>query len=196
MQRIRLTYSKGQEQKYIGHLDMVRLWERALRRTDLPVAYSEGFNPRQQLGFGPPLSLGITSDHELIDIYFVIWVNPEAVKEELNKALPKGIKIFEAKNIFLNLASITAAIKTAEYEAEFDGDVKSKIDEILGSKEIFVKRKEKQVNIRPMIKEILAENGKLTIKVQCDNFGTMKAGEIQNLFEGKIRNIKRTALLQ
>ena len=118
MQRIRITYSKGKATngnylanaemiKFIGHLDMVRLWERALRRTDLPVAYSAGFNPRQKLSFGPPLPLGIVSECEMIDIFFEKWITPENVKEELNKTLPPGIEIIEAKNIFSEMDSVT-----------------------------------------------------------------------------------------
>ena len=194
MQRVRLAYSKGEELKFIGHLDMVRLWERALRRTDLPAEYTQGFNPRQHLGFGPPLSLGIASDHELLDIYFETWANPDAVMAELNRVLPDGIRIIEAKNIYSGIASITASITTAQYEADFEGNIQEKIKTILDLNEIMVKRKDKQVNIRPMIKDVRIENGKLLIKVQCDNFGTLKAGEILGLFDGRIKHLKRVKL--
>jgi len=181
LQRIRIKYKK--ELKFIGHLDMVRLWERTLRRTDLPAAYSEGFNPRQKLSFGPPLPLGFTSECELLDIYLEKWMNPEQVKERLAGVLPPGIEIIEAGNIFLARASLTAEIRTAVYSTAVSQDMRSRISEILDSKEIVVKRKEKDVNIRPMIKE-LAQNGNiLSIAVQCDNFGTLKASEMIGLFK-------------
>ena len=106
MQRVRIKYKK--ELPYIGHLDVVRLWERAIRRTNLPAAYSEGFNPRQKLSFGPPLPLGFSSECEYLDIYLERWTNPLVVKERLNDILPPGIEITEAVNVFLAKASLTA----------------------------------------------------------------------------------------
>lgn len=180
MQRIRIKYKK--ELKFIGHLDMVRLWERALRRTDLPSAYSEGFNPRQKLSFGPPLPLGFTSDCEYLDIYLERWTNPLAVKDQLNDVLPPGIEITEAVNVFLAKASLTAEIRTAAYTTKALGDLNSRIKDILGSKEIVVKRKDKELNIRPMIREIAQNGDTLAVAVQCDNFGSLKAQELIGLF--------------
>ena len=180
MQRIRIKYKK--DLPFIGHLDMVRLWERALRRTDLACAYSEGFNPRQKMSFGPPLPLGFTSECEFLDIYFERWMNPEAVKDALNKTLPRGIEIIEAKNVFSARASLTAEIKTAVYSTVTSQDLSGKIYEILDSKEIIVKRKEKDINIRPMIKDLRQTGNNIFIAVQCDNFGTLKGSEIRGLF--------------
>ncbi|MCX5749470.1 MAG: TIGR03936 family radical SAM-associated protein [Candidatus Saganbacteria bacterium] len=195
MQRIRIKYKKGDELKFIGHLDLVRLWERALRRTDLPLAYSEGFNPRQKMSFGPPLSLGITSECEFIDIYFERWNSPETVKEELNRTLPKGVEITEARNIFSGTTALTAQITTAKYQATSPDDIQKRIDEITASREIIVKRKDKDVNIRPMIKTLSFVDGKLDITVQCSNTGSVKASEIFGLFpDAKIEGMKRTAL--
>lgn len=180
MQRIRIKYKK--DLPFIGHLDMVRLWERALRRTELPAAYSEGFNPRQKLSFGPPLPLGFTSDCEYLDIYLDRWTNPLVVKDLLNKALPTGIEIKETANVFLAKASLTAEIRTAAYTTKAVGDLSGRIKEILGSKEIVVKRKDKELNIRPMIREIAQNGDILALAVQCDNFGSMKAQELRDLF--------------
>lgn len=193
MQRIRVKYKK--ELKFIGHLDMVRLWERALRRTDLPAAYSEGYNPRQKLAFGPPLPLGFTSDCEYLDIYLERWSNPSVVKELLNDVLPAGIEITEAVNVFLAKASLTAEIRTAAYTTKALGDLSGRIKEILGSKEIIVKRKDKELNIRPMIREIAQNGDVLAMAVQCDNFGSMKAQELRDLFaDAADPSFKRIAL--
>jgi radical SAM-linked protein len=174
----------------------VRLWERAIRRGDIPVAYTEGFNPRQKLSFGPPLSLGLTSECELIDLYLEKWSNPDGVAEELNKTLPAGINILEARNIFSDLPAITATITTAEYTADFEGDIKNKIAEILNSKEIIAERKNKTLNIRPMIKDLTVENGKIKIMSQCDSYGALKGSEIHELLKGySITNIRRIKLL-
>lgn len=183
MQRVRIKYKK--ELPYIGHLDVVRLWERAIRRTDLPAAYSEGFNPRQKLSFGPPLPLGFSSECEYLDIYLERWTNPLVVKERLNDILPPGIEITEAVNVFLAKASLTAEIRTAAYTTKALGDLKERIKEILASREITARRKDKELNIRPMIREIAQNGDTLAIAVQCDNFGSLKAQELIGLFGEK-----------
>jgi len=165
---------------------MVRLWERALRRTELPAAYSEGFNPRQKLSFGPPLSLGFTSECELLDIYLERWTNPQVLKEALEKVLPAGIEIVETGNIFLARASLTGEIKTAAYTTNAFGDLKDRIKEILSSAAIMTLRKDKEFNIRPMIKEIAQNGDTLALAVQCDNFGSLKAQEMIGLFKNAV----------
>ena len=68
IQRLRVKFGRGRKLKYISHLDLMRLWERGLRRAGVPVAYSEGFNPRPRLSFASPLAVGTTSESELLDI--------------------------------------------------------------------------------------------------------------------------------
>ena len=194
MHRIRIKYKKSLI--FIGHLDMVRLWERAIRRADIPVVYSQGFNPRQKLSFGPPLSLGIASDCEFLDIYLDKWLGPEFVKEDLTKTLPEGIEIIDSTNVFPGMESLSSFIKTAVYEIRTDGDMSKRIGEILASTEILVERKEKKLNIRPMIKQLSQDGKIITIAVQCDNYGSIKAQEIKALFpQISSMDLRRTHLL-
>ncbi|MEK7376032.1 MAG: TIGR03936 family radical SAM-associated protein [Candidatus Margulisiibacteriota bacterium] len=194
MHRIRIKYNKSLI--FIGHLDMVRLWERAIRRADIPVSYSQGFNPRQKLSFGPPLSLGIASDCEFLDIYLDKWLGPDFVKEDLTKTLPEGIKIIDATNVFPGMESLSSFIKTAVYEIKTNEDASERIKEILALTEIQAERKEKKINIRPMIKCLSQDGGIVTIAVQCDNYGSIKAQEIKALFpQISSIDLKRTQLL-
>jgi len=197
LQRIRIKYKKGAELRFIGHLDLVRLWERAIRRTELPIAYTEGFNVRQRLSFGPPLSLGLTSECEYIDLHFERWTSPETAAKELCRALPKGIDISEVKGLFSAIPSIADAVKSAVYQAEAD-DAEAALEEIktiLASKEIIVQRKDKKKDIRPMIKELAVKDGKVSIMVECSNSGSLKAGEIRGLFKRTaLKDLKRVLL--
>jgi radical SAM-linked protein len=68
MQRLRLKFGRGEDLKFLSHLDLMRLWERALRRAGLPLAYSEGFTPHPQIALAAPLLVGVTSDAELMDV--------------------------------------------------------------------------------------------------------------------------------
>jgi radical SAM-linked protein len=194
LHRIRIKYKKSLI--FTGHLDMVRLWERAIRRADIPVVYSQGFNPRQKLSFGPPLSLGIASDSEFLDIYLDKWLGPDFVKEDLTKTLPDGIEIIDATNVFPGMESLSSFIKTAVYEIKTNEDCSAIIKEILGSTEILAERKDKKLNIRPMIKALSQAEGIITVAVQCNNNGSIKAQEIKGLFPqiGGM-NLRRTQLL-
>ena len=66
MHRLRLKFSRGEKLKYLSHLDLMRLWERALRRAGLPAAYSEGFSPHPRISLASPLAVGVTSRAELM----------------------------------------------------------------------------------------------------------------------------------
>ncbi|UCG84296.1 MAG: DUF2344 domain-containing protein, partial [Dehalococcoidia bacterium] len=69
MQRLRVTFSRSDSLKFISHLDMMRLWQRALRRADIPLAYSQGFSPHPRLSLAAPLAIGVTSSAELMDVF-------------------------------------------------------------------------------------------------------------------------------
>ncbi|KPK23033.1 MAG: hypothetical protein AMJ70_04475, partial [Dehalococcoidia bacterium SG8_51_3] len=68
MQRLRIKYCRGEELKYISHLDIMRLWQRALNRAGISLAYSEGFHPHPKISLAAPLAIGVTSEAELMDV--------------------------------------------------------------------------------------------------------------------------------
>lgn len=90
---IKITYTKGDEVKFISHLDLIRVFERAIRRANLPIAYSQGFNPRMKISYGQALKVGQTSNSEEAKLTFEKEIAPEEVVDRLNAVLPKGIKL-------------------------------------------------------------------------------------------------------
>jgi radical SAM-linked protein len=96
MQKIKVIYKKGEEVKYIGHRDLMRTFQRAIRRADLPVAYSQGFNPHMKISWGNALKVGATSDQEEAVLELAQWVKPDEVKTRLNSVLPKGLAILDS----------------------------------------------------------------------------------------------------
>ena len=160
-QKIRIKFSKGEEVKYISHLDMVRAFIRAMRRARLPVAFSEGFVPREKISFSHPLPLGLTSKSEYADIEFSNFINPGELKERLNKELPPGLRIEEAEIVSLKSKSLMATFDCAEYEVKLSdlrcqiADIRERISKFLKQKEIIIKRKTKkgirEIDIRPLI---------------------------------------------
>lgn len=112
MYGIRVRFARGEETKYISHLDIVKAFERTLRRSGLPAAYTQGFNPHPQMVFGLPLPVGVTSEAEYADFEMERRTDPEEFTRALNFFLPVGLRITGAgekrtkKNI---MASITMA---------------------------------------------------------------------------------------
>ena len=93
MQRLRIRFCRGEEIKFISHLDIMRLWQRALNRAGMPLAYSEGFNPHPRMSLAAPLALGVTSEAEFMDIVLAEWASPHSFTAAVSRQLPPGIKI-------------------------------------------------------------------------------------------------------
>jgi radical SAM-linked protein len=96
VQRIQIKYTKGEAIKFISHRDLMRVFQRAIRRAGLPIAYSQGFNPHMKISWGQALKLGKTSAGEEATLQFEGWVKPQDLIQRLNQTLPQGIEILEA----------------------------------------------------------------------------------------------------
>jgi radical SAM-linked protein len=92
-QRLRLWFRVEGDKRYLSHHDMIRLWERALRRAELPLRMSQGFNPRPKMSLSEPRSVGIASEAELLEFELADWVNPEAVLGRLSREVPASVTI-------------------------------------------------------------------------------------------------------
>src|SRR5579884_25617 len=114
-QRLRITFTRGEPLRFISHLDLMRFWERALRRAGLVVAYSEGFSPHPQIHLGAPLPLGTTGGAELLDVFLAEPVAPEEFLRRMQPQLPPGVAIDDAREIPLTLPSLQSQLRAAEY---------------------------------------------------------------------------------
>lgn len=93
--KVSIKFAKKQDMRFISHLDLQRLFSRALRRAGLPVALSAGFSPRPKISFKRALALGQESDDEEVHIVFKERIEPEVFKDMLQRQLPDGIEIRE-----------------------------------------------------------------------------------------------------
>lgn len=118
MQRLRIRFSRGEELKYISHLDIIRLWERALRRAGVALAHSEGFSPRPRISLAAPLSVGMTSDAELMDVVVAQPVSPHWFMDAVNRQLPPGMRVLEVHPIAPGIPSLQSQVRFALYEVE------------------------------------------------------------------------------
>lgn len=115
MQRLRVTFGKGEQVKYITHLDLIRLWERAFRRAGLPLLYSQGFTPHPKIAIAAPLAVGVTSEGELMDVELERRVNTVYCLKRLIPQLPPGIEILGIQEVSPRLPSLQSTVRFAEY---------------------------------------------------------------------------------
>lgn len=114
--RIRFEFSKDQEARFISHLDMIRVFERSVRRAGLPLTYSQGFNPHPKIAFGPALAIGTASDREYVDISFDNQIKVEEAVAGLGNRLPAGFGILRGTEVPQGAESLNALINRARYE--------------------------------------------------------------------------------
>jgi len=114
----RITFGKHGVLRFVGHLDVARVFDRAVRRARLPVAYSEGFNPRAKLSFGPPLPVGAEGDAELCILELAKPLQADEIRRRLGEQLPKGLAITHVETGRRGRRSPLADMERACYEAE------------------------------------------------------------------------------
>ena len=169
---VRMSFEKTGMAKFISHLDTVRLITRSMKRANVPIWFTEGFNPHAFLTFAMPLSLGFESLCETVDFRLIEEVDLEELATRLNNALPVDVTV---KEIYVYETSPND-IRWAEYKIIFNNPDKTLLEtaeKILSSDEIIVEKKAKQgrkkvakeVNIKEHIKsfELSKDNGKLIL---------------------------------
>ncbi len=116
VQRLRLRFGKLGSMTLISHLDLLRLWERAIRRAQLPIAFSGGFHPSPRISPASALPLGMASEGEIIDLEFYQAVAPETVLEQLRQQLPSELPLYDCEVVPLSAPSASQALVAATYE--------------------------------------------------------------------------------
>ena len=98
--KLEVTFCKKGVLRYISHLDVLRLFQRSLRRAELPVSLSEGYTPHYRISFGDALRLGVESEGERAVFTMAAWIEPEEFKLKINEKLPEGIRVIECRRKF------------------------------------------------------------------------------------------------
>ncbi len=154
--RIRVMYTKGPSLRFTGHLDLQRLWERLLRRSRLPVRYSEGYHPRARLNLASALPLGFISEAELLDFWMDMPLPSAEIQEKLTKVAPPGLDIKTVQTVDLSEDALQTQMHASDYEVIFFDhqdfeELKEKIQTVLGQEEIIRRRRKKTYDLRPLI---------------------------------------------
>jgi len=142
VQRIRITYARGDQAREMSHLETMRALEQAMRSAGLPLAYAEGRRPTPQISIALPLAVGATSDGELADVYLSERVAPADVLSALAAQLPAGLKALAAEEVGLAAPALQTQVRWAEYEVDVPGgqrsaaEVRRAISELLGARSL------------------------------------------------------------
>ena len=165
---VRLRYQKGEEVRFLSHLDMIRELERNFRRAGVPVLYTEGYSPHPKVSASPPLPLGWTSANEWIDVELAgDWPESrlDGLLNDLNTKAARGIRFLEAAAMPPKTVSLTVGIATSTYVARFPsppfetslGELTERAGEFMARDAVSITRRGKKrssdIDIRPMVRE-------------------------------------------
>jgi len=167
MHKIRLRFSKSGNLKFIGHLDLLKVFQQTIRRTGLPASYSQGFNPHLLLSFALPLPLGMDSLNDYADLILEEEKPNDEIVKTLNDNAPSGLFIKDAYDVKTKAASI---VSIADYKLQVDV-AEEKIKKIIDSSEIVIPKKTKSgikdTNIRPDILNIENKNETILMRLSA-----------------------------
>jgi radical SAM-linked protein len=206
-------YRKGEPLRWIGHLDLKRTLERALRRARLPLELTQGHNPHPKMSFGPPLPLGATGEAEVFSLHLTEPLTAEALIERLRAQLPAGFDTtdvwtvpgYKKRETFgdINIADYRVVVATELSLAE----IHARVRDLLAREEIIVERggerPERAVDLRPMILTLWAESRgedevELIMKLRTGSHGGARPQEVVTLLgldpSDRATRICRTAL--
>jgi len=210
MQRIRIRFSRGEELKFISHLDIMRLWQRALHRAGIPLAYTEGFSPHPRISLAAPLAVGVTGQSELMDVFCSKWVSPHSFTTAVSQQLPPGIEISQVHMVAPTLPSMQSQVSHTEYEVEAETDkdqaaIKAALASLLSLEELPWHHQRdtgtRNYDLRALIDDLWLvgwRRGHCTVgmKLRCDSSGSGRPEQVAAALDlSHPTSIRRTKLI-
>lgn len=190
MREVRIRFSKTDRLKYISHLDINRAMSRAFKRADIPLWYTEGFNPHPYMSFSLPLSLGVESMCESVDIRIIDDIDNLEIKRRMNDALPDGLKVIDVYDNFRDCSEIAFSDYVFKFQFGDNESALEKIKSVLESEQILALKKAKQGR-RRVLKET-------DIKTFIDKYSISIRGDVIvlniRLLAGPDRNLNPSLL--
>lgn len=191
--KIRIKFSKRGVMKFIGHLDIMRYFQKAIRRAEIDIVYTEGFSPHMVMSFASPLGVGLTSDGEYFDIEIHGSISSREAIDRLNEVMVDGMKILSFRKIpqekSNNAMSLIAA---ADYEVSYRKgcapceDWEEKLLQFYHQKEILIvkktKKSEKEMDIRPYIYDLSIQDGTVFLKLSSGSVTNIKPELVMEAF--------------
>ena len=195
--RVRVKFSKYGVMKFIGHLDVMRYFQKAMRRAGIDIAYSEGMSPHMIMSFAQPLGVGLTSDGEYMDVELRTPIASDEAIRRLNEVGVEGITVTEWRQIPEKKGSkAMTLVAAADYELRFrkglapKGDWQSAISHFYAQKSIPVikktKKGEKELDIRPLIYDMYVNAGTVYFRLSAGSEANIKPELVMDAYLASI----------
>lgn len=195
MKKLRLALNKGEELRFLSHLDYAQAVERMIRRAEIKMAYSEGFNPHMKISFSSALALGVTAAAEYIDMDVLEDDSLESIMDRLNRVAPPGLEVLDGKEMPEKVKKMMAICNFAIYEvtgpvtdknADWDALLKAFNEATKISYEKVTPKKTRTIDVKEFVKEPVVASIKddmvtLTMGIGIYPQGTIKPSEVWNL---------------
>ena len=181
--RMIAEFEKMGRMSWFSHLDLQNTMQRALRRAQMPVAYSQGFNPHVLTSFATALSVGCQSRGEVMEVEMAGEISPEEFAEKLNACLPDGLKVRRCASVPDSAPALMAKVAEAGYDITApNADLTQAVEAFLKAEEVMVEKRSKTktrlVNIRPMVHEITCafdgKDSRLSMVLEQTNANALK----------------------
>lgn len=205
--KLRIKFRKFGAVRFIGHLDLMRFFQKMIRRAELDIAYSKGFSPHQIMSFAAPLGVGLESNGEYVDVEMNSVTTSADMIKRLNAASVEGIEILSIRLLPENCANAMASVAAASYTVRFregrspKADYRNGLPEFLKSDEIPYKKETKKgsvtLNLKPAIYELqIEEDGSIYMLVNASSSGNIKPAMILEAYlSTQNENLMENALL-
>lgn len=192
--KVRIKFTKQGAMKFIGHLDIMRYFQKAMRRADIEIRYSEGFSPHQIMSFAAPLGVGLTSNGEYMDIEVEEQSDCAAIKERLNLAMAEGISVIGCQKLKDSSKTAMSIVAAADYTLEFREkyhpanwtDFERDLSDFYNQNNILImkktKKSEKEIDIKPMIFDLHLIGEKIFMKLSTGSAANLKPELVMEAF--------------
>ena len=188
---IRMKFKKHGCMKFIGHLDVMRYFQKAIRRADIDIAYSEGFSPHMIMSFAAPLGVGLTSEGEYVDLQVNSCTSSKAAVDALNSVMVDGMEVVSFKLLPENVKNAMSSVAAADYFVKWrEGYVpenwEEKFNAFLQKEEMLIvkktKRSEAEVDLKPMLYKTELRDGGIFMQVACGSVNNLKPELVMEAF--------------
>ena len=188
---IRMKFKKHGCMKFIGHLDIMRYFQKAIRRADIDIAYSEGFSPHMIMSFAAPLGVGLTSEGEYVDLQVNSCASSKAAVDALNSVMVDGMEVVSFKFLPENVKNAMSSVAAADYFVKWrEGYVpenwEEKFNAFLQKEEMLIvkktKRSEAEVDLKPMLYKTELRDGGIFMQVACGSVNNLKPELVMEAF--------------
>ena len=191
--KVRIKFTKEGPMKFVGHLDTMRYVQKAIRRAELPIAFSGGYSPHMIMSFAAPLGVGVTSTGEYFDMELTVTIPTDEICQRLNSQMVDGIRVLSARQVEDGKASkAMSLVAGADYLVQFregkmpEIDLEAKVPEFFALPQIEImrktKRSEKLTDIRPWIYDMKVKKSGVWMQLSTGSVSNLKPELVMEAF--------------